>query len=78
MGESAISIKGLKKDYNVGAGEVHALRGIDMEIACGEFVCIAGKSGSGKSTLLNLVAGLESDRWQHKRAWSADRPNERD
>ena len=29
MGESAISIKGLKKDYNVGAGEVHALRGID-------------------------------------------------
>ena len=38
MGESAISIKGLKKDYNVGAGEVHALRGIDMEIACGEFV----------------------------------------
>ena len=60
MGESAISIKGLKKDYNVGAGEVHALRGIDMEIACGEFVCIAGKSGSGKSTLLNLVAGLES------------------
>ena len=60
MGESAISIKGLKKDYNAGAGEVHALRGIDMEIACGEFVCIAGKSGSGKSTLLNLVAGLES------------------
>lgn len=60
MGKSAISIKGLKKDYNVGAGEVHALRGIDMEIACGEFVCIAGKSGSGKSTLLNLVAGLES------------------
>ena len=60
MGESAISIKGLKKDYNAGAGEVHALRCIDMEIACSEFVCIAGKSGSGKSTLLNLVAGLES------------------
>lgn len=60
MVDNAISIKGLNKDYNVGEGEVHALRGIDVDIKRGEFICIAGKSGSGKSTLLNLVAGLES------------------
>lgn len=60
MREKAISIRGLKKNYSTGAVDVQALRGIDMDVWRGEFVCIAGKSGSGKSTLLNLVAGLES------------------
>lgn len=60
MKDKAISIAGLTKTYSAGQGEVHALKGIDLSIERGEFVCIAGKSGSGKSTLLNLVAGLES------------------
>ena len=50
---------GRKKIYRVGSVDVHALRGVDLEIMPGEFCCIIGRSGSGKSTLLNLLAGLE-------------------
>lgn len=55
---SMIEIAGLHKTFNRGTpNEVHALRGIDLEVAEGDFVTIIGTNGSGKSTLLNAVAG---------------------
>ena len=50
---------GVGKTYVGKAGQVEALRGIDMRCAAGEFVCLLGLSGCGKSTLLQMVAGLE-------------------
>lgn len=54
-----IRVKGLHKVYRVGDEQVHALRGIDLDIMRGEICCIFGTSGSGKSTLLNQLAGME-------------------
>ncbi len=49
----------VKKLYKMGDIEVHALRGVDMEIYTGEYLSIMGPSGSGKSTFFNMVGGLD-------------------
>ena len=54
-----ISVRGLRKVYQVGDEKVVALGNINLEILQGQIVCIVGTSGSGKSTLLNQLAGLE-------------------
>ena len=51
--------EGITKVYRMGEVEVHALRGIDLELPEGELMVLLGPSGSGKSTLLNILGGLD-------------------
>lgn len=54
-----INLRNIHKSYPVGKQSLHVLKGIDMDIAEGEFVSIMGSSGSGKSTLLNILGILD-------------------
>lgn len=54
-----IRIRGLTKVYHQGSLEVHALRGVDLDVAEGEFTALHGPSGSGKTTLLNIIGVLD-------------------
>jgi putative ABC transport system ATP-binding protein len=51
--------RGLTKVYRTGEVEVHALRGVDLDLFAGEIAVLLGPSGSGKSTLLNILGGLD-------------------
>ncbi len=54
-----LSLHDIKKDYPIGDGVVHALKGIDLAFRESEFVAILGPSGCGKTTLLNIIGGLD-------------------
>lgn len=59
MSEPIIKLENVWKTYQLGKTEVHALRGLSLEIQAGSFVAIMGSSGSGKSTLLNMIGCLD-------------------
>ena len=56
----AIRLADVHKRYAIGSSEVHALRGLDLEIERGEYVSVMGPSGSGKSTLLEILGCLST------------------
>ena len=59
MNKWVIEAQNLTKVYKMGEMEVHALRGLSLQIAYGEIVSIMGPSGSGKSTLMNIIGCLD-------------------
>src|SRR5512145_175069 len=58
-GAAVFAARGLTKVYGEGAAQVHALRGVDLDLFAGELIVLLGPSGSGKSTLLNILGGLD-------------------
>jgi len=58
-GDVIIRARGVRRVYRLEGEEVHALRGVDLDVARGEYLSIMGPSGSGKSTLFNMIGGLD-------------------
>ena len=71
-GEVIIDLRQVVKKYEGLAGDVVALKGIDLQVSAGEFVVVTGKSGAGKTTLVNVITGL--DRSTSGEIWVAGAP----
>src|SRR5918999_377820 len=59
-GDIIVEARNVHKTYDTGSVQVHALRGVDLQIGRGEMVAIMGPSGCGKTTLINCLAGLDN------------------
>ncbi len=60
MSEPLLSARGVVKSYAMGRRTLDVLRGVDLDVARGEFLALRGASGAGKSTLLHLIGGLDT------------------
>lgn len=58
--EAILQLRGITRDFKLGAQTVHVLKGIDLDISKNEYVALMGPSGSGKSTLMNLLGCLDT------------------
>jgi putative ABC transport system ATP-binding protein len=58
-GGPIVELRDVRRDYSVGTDRVHALQGVTLDVAAGDYVAIVGPSGCGKSTLLNLVGVID-------------------
>jgi putative ABC transport system ATP-binding protein len=58
-GANVIEMRGVTRVYQLGPQQIHALRGVNLNIGHGEYVAIMGPSGSGKSTLMNMIGCLD-------------------
>ena len=58
--EAILQLRGITRDFKLGAQTVHVLKGIDLDIAKNQYVALMGPSGSGKSTLMNLLGCLDT------------------
>ncbi|NOY94116.1 MAG: ABC transporter ATP-binding protein [Deltaproteobacteria bacterium] len=65
--EVVLAARGVTKIYRMGEVDVHALRGVDIDLYEGELLVLLGASGSGKSTLLNILGGLDTPTSGHVR-----------
>jgi macrolide transport system ATP-binding/permease protein len=59
MADPVVNLIGITRSFQMGDTEVHALQGVDVSVARGEFIAIMGSSGSGKSTLMNIIGCLD-------------------
>lgn len=74
---AGIVVEGVSKTYRSASGTVrHALRGVDLRVAPGEFVSLLGPSGCGKTTLLNIIGGLDTD-YEGRVRFSRGEPEQR-
>lgn len=60
MSTHIIQVKDIKRDFKLGSETVYVLKGVNLEIAKGDYVALMGPSGSGKSTLMNILGCLDT------------------